>query len=69
MEILLPEPQHCVHMCFVFNGQFQSSMKREGREGRGREGEGRRRKKKRGGRRKRRRMVREKDNPSMYHTH
>ena len=31
MEILLPEPQHCVHMCLVFNGQLQSSRKREER--------------------------------------
>ena len=47
MEILLPEPQHCVHMCFVFNGQLQSSRKREergkGGGGRGRGGGERRR--------------------------
>ena len=47
MEILLPEPQHCVHMCLVFNGQLQSSRNRKergkgggGMEGREREGEG-----------------------------
>ena len=62
MEILLPEPQHCVHMCLVFNGQLQSSRNREERRKGGGEGEvggggrGRWEGRRRG--RKRRRMVR-----------
>ena len=65
MEILLPEPQHCVHMCLVFNGQLQSSRKREERrKGGGGRGRGVEEEKEEEGRRmvRRRRMVREEGN-------